>query len=236
MKVPISYQELHKELKKFVDPQKKAFFPRFFKTAPGQYGEGDQFLGVTVPHLRKLAKIYPQLPFSQIKKLLDSPFHEERLLALFILVAQFQKGDEKRQEEIVKFYLKNLKAVNNWDLVDSSAHKILGPYLFNRDKKQLYTWANSKNLWLRRIAIMTTFHFIAQGEFDHTFKITKILLQDKEDLIHKACGWMLREVGKRDRSLEEKFLDQHYKQMPRTMLRYAIEKLSEKKRLSYLHS
>lgn len=228
--------DVKKELKKHVNLEKKEFFPRFFKTGPGEYGEGDVFLGVTVPHQRKIAKQFKQLPLTEVKSLLDSKYHEERLTGLFILVLQFEKAAEKDQKTIANFYKKNISAVNNWDLVDSSAHKILGPYLIERDKKLLYTWSRSKDLWKRRIAIMTTFHFISKGHFEDTFQIAEKLLNDKEDLIHKAVGWMLREVGNKDLTSEEKFLKKHYKQMPRTMLRYAIEKFPEKKRKAYLNS
>lgn len=227
-------KEVSLELKKHINLQKKESFTRFFKTGPGEYAQGDQFLGIAVPKQRQVAKQFKDLPLKEVEKLLQSKYHEERLTGLFILVLKFKGASEKDQESIVKFYKKNINAVNNWDLVDSSAHKILGPYLLNRSKKDLYTWSRSKNLWKRRIAIMTTYHFIANGEFVDTLKISKQLLQDKEDLIHKAVGWMLREVGNRDLSVEERFLKTHYKKMPRTMLRYAIEKFPEKKRKAYL--
>lgn len=226
--------EVKKELKKYVNPEKKEFFPRFFKTGPGEYGEGDTFIGVTVPHQRKVSKMFKELPLQETEKLLSSKVHEERLTGLLILVLQFEKADEKEQKKIVNFYKKNMAAVNNWDLVDSSAHKILGPHFINKDRKQLYTWAKSKNLWKRRISIMTTLHFIYERDFSETLKLSELLLNDSEDLIHKAVGWMLREVGNRDIKTEEAFLKKHYKKMPRTMLRYAIEKFPEKKRKAYL--
>ena len=215
--------------------QKKARkHQRFFKTGAGEYGEGDIFLGVTVPELRKLAKEYKTIGPNEINQLLQSPIHEERLLSLFLLIHRYSKGDEPEKKRIYEFYLKNAKFINNWDLVDSSAGHIVGAFLFGKSKNPLYDLVKSKNLWKRRISIISTFYFIKHNQFGDTLQISKILLSDKEDLIHKAVGWMLREIGKRDMIIEENFLKTHYKNMPRTMLRYAIEKFPESKRQRYL--
>jgi len=208
---------------------------RFFKTGPGEYGEGDIFLGIRVPVTRKVASQFRGLPFEQVLQLLQSNYHEERLLALFMLVALFKKGDDKEKKNIYDAYLGHTDTINNWDLVDSSAHQIVGGYLFERDRKRLYQLAKSKSLWERRISVIATYTFIKMDDFEDTLKLSAILLTDEEDLMHKAVGWMLREVGKRDMEVEEKFLRKHYKKMPRTMLRYAIEKFEEKKRKGYLH-
>ncbi|KKR46568.1 MAG: alkylation repair enzyme superfamily protein [Parcubacteria group bacterium GW2011_GWB1_40_14] len=210
----------------------------FFKTGKGDYGYGDVFFGVTVPEQRKIAKRYSVLPLSEISKLLKNKVHECRLTALFILVGQYKRADAKGKARIAKFYIVNRKYVNNWDLVDSSAGYILGDYLLNNPpaggKSILYKFARSKNLWERRIAIITTQGFIRNNAYADTLKIAKILLNDKHDLIHKAVGWMLREVGNRSLATEEKFLKKYAFRMPRTMLRYAIEKFPEKKRKTYL--
>lgn len=187
-----------------------------------------------VPVQRSIAKKYKELSLKEIKELLDSKFHEERLIALFILVEQFKKGDEQKKEDIFTFYHLHRKRINNWDLVDLTADRISGSYLLDKDKTILYKLAESKNIWDRRVAVMSTFHFIKYDSFDDALGIAEILLHDKHDLIHKAVGWMLREIGKRDITTEEGFLEKHYKKMLRTMLRYAIEKFSEKKRLAYL--
>ncbi len=223
---------IKKELKEKKDLDRANILARFFKTKEGEYGEGDVFLGITVPDIRKLAKKYNTLKIQYVIKLLQSKFHEERLLALLIMVDKFQKEDNKK--EIYKVYLKNTKYINNWDLVDLSAYKIIGAYLIDKPKDVLYKLANSNCLWERRISIISTFYFIRNNEFQETINIVKILLNDKHDLIHKATGWMLREVGKRDLKTEKNFLDKYYKQMPRTMLRYSIEKFPEKERKQYL--
>jgi 3-methyladenine DNA glycosylase AlkD len=207
---------------------------RFFKTAPGQYGEGDVFVGLRVPEIRKLAKEYRTLPLSEILKLLQSPIHEARLLALLILVSAYGQGDAFLQERIYDLYLGNTHYINNWDLVDASAEHIVGAHLRYRDKSPLRILAESSLLWDRRIAVMATFHYIKHCEFAETLNIAKLLLCDREDLIHKAVGWMLREIGNRDLLIEEGFLKIHYKAMPRTMLRYSIEKFPEALRLQYL--
>jgi len=206
----------------------------FFKTGPGEYGEGDQFLGVRVPAIRQVAKKNKNLSLSDTQTLLQSAIHEERLLALIILTYKFRNGDPNQQIEIYKTYLNNTGHINNWDLVDVSAEHIVGAYLYHRSCKSLYKLAKSESLWERRIAIMSTFHFIKNDEFEETIRIAERLVTDTEDLIHKAVGWMLREVGKRDRNKEEIFLKKHYQCMPRTMLRYAIEKFPENIRQQYL--
>jgi 3-methyladenine DNA glycosylase AlkD len=222
------------ELKKSANPEKAKNYRWFFKTGKGEYGEGDQFLGITVPHLRSINKKYQSLNFKDLQKLLDSKIHEHRLSALMILKFQYNKANQNLKENIVKFYLKNTKNINNWDLVDLSSHYILGNWLLDKERKILYKLARSKNLWERRIAIISTFEFIRNNQCIDTLKISEILLNDKHDLIHKAVGWALREIGKRDKKAEIKFLDKHYKAMPRTMLRYAIEKFSDKERKYYL--
>jgi 3-methyladenine DNA glycosylase AlkD len=226
--------QLKAELRKLGNPQKAKDSAWFFKTGKGQYGEGDVFLGIKVPEQRKIAKKYQALPLPHIQTLLSSKFHEYRLTALFILVLQYKKADAKGKKQIVDLYLKNTKQVNNWDLVDSSAHYILGHYLLDKDRKILYRLAKSKNLWEKRISIISTAAFINNNEFADTLKIAELLLNDDHDLIHKAVGWMLREVGNRNKAVEEKFLKKYYQKMPRTMLRYAIEKFPEAKRQSYL--
>ena len=207
----------------------------FFKTGKGEYGEGDKFLGIKVPQIREIAKVNKDLTTSEIQKALKSKFHEERLCALLILVERYSKSNEKTKGEIAKFYLDNTKYINNWDLVDLTAPKILGKHLLTRNRKILFELAVSENLWERRISILSTFWFIREKQFQDSLKIAKMLLNDEHDLIHKAVGWMLREIGKRDLETEEKFLKKHYNKMPRTMLRYAIEKFPEKKRLRYLN-
>ncbi len=225
---------MRKELKAKANPKRARILQRFFKTGPGEYGEGDIFLGVTVPEVRKIAKRYGDSGRQDIRKLLHSKVHEERLAALLILVHNFQAGNHKQKESIFDFYLKNTKNINNWDLVDVSADKIVGKYLIDESKEILHKLARSSNLWERRIAIMSTFHFIKNGKFEETLRMSEILLNDSHDLIHKAVGWMLREVGKRSLETEEKFLERYYKNMPRTMLRYAIERFPEETRLAYL--
>jgi len=207
---------------------------RFFKTGAGQYGEGDQFLGIRVPVLREFAKQHKGLSLSQIQKILRSQYHEERLLALIMLVSRFEKAIEQHRAEIYELYLKNTKYINNWDLVDSSAYQIVGGYLMDKSRKILVQLSSSNNLWERRIAIMSTYRFIKNKDYGDTLTISEKLLYDKEDLIHKAVGWMLREIGNRDKGVEEAFLAKYYQTMPRTMLRYAIEKFDEDDRQLYL--
>lgn len=216
------------------DPEKASVSMWFFKTGPGEYGEGDKFLGLRVPELRALSKKYKSLSMGDTVKLLRSKFHEERLLSLYIFILKYKKASSSEQKKIFDLYLKNVRYVNNWDLVDSSAPHILGPYLEDRPKDILYDFARSENLWERRVAILSTHHYIKQGSFDEALKISEMLLTDKEDLIHKAVGWMLREIGRRGPGAEKAFLKKHYKNMPRTMLRYAIERFPEKERKAYL--
>lgn len=207
---------------------------RFFKTGPGQYGEGDLFRGIRVPVLRRLAKEYQTISLPDAGRLLGSPFHEDRLLALLLLVRLYARGDVAAREKIYRLYLKSTRFVNNWDLVDSSAEHIVGAFLRDRPREPLRRLAKSADLWERRIAVLATFHFIKRGEFDETRAVARALLSDPEDLIHKAVGWMLREVGKRDPAALEGFLKEHCRRMPRTMLRYAVEKFPEEKRRLYL--
>ncbi len=227
-------QKLEKDLEKLKDPKRAESSQWYCKTGKGEYGEGDVFLGVSLPLQRQTARKYKDLDLSDLQQLSGSRIHEHRQVALIILVAQFKKAVQKSKGQMVNFYLKNTKSINNWDLVDGSAPHILGEWLLGKDRSILYKLAKSDNLWERRISIMATFAFIKNNQFEDTFKIAEILLGDKHDLIHKAVGWMLKEVGKRDLTAEEKFLQKHYRQMPRTMLRYAIEKFPEKKRKFYL--
>lgn len=216
------------------NPQRARVLQRFFKTGPGEYGAGDVFAGLRVPEIRRLAKEYPSLPLYQALGLLRSPIHEARLLALLIWVGQTRRGDGVLQKRIYQAYLKHTRFINSWDLVDLSAEPIVGPQIRLAPNDPIQTLAASKLLWDRRIAIMATFHLIKKGEFSKTFQIARQLMGDPEDLIHKAVGWMLREVGKRDQKVEESFLVEHYRIMPRTMLRYAIEKFPEDLRQRYL--
>jgi len=227
-------RKLRRELCALANPVRVRVSQSFFKTGPGEYGEGDRFIGLTVPQLRSLAKRYRQLSLKETNLLLRSPIHEERLLALLILAGKFAMEDKVGQQRLYETYLQNTRYINNWDLVDSSAEHIVGAFLRERSRAPLLRLARSKSLWERRIAIIATFHFIKRGEFAPTLRIARQLLRDREDLIHKAAGWMLREVGKRDRLAAENFLRKHYRQMPRTMLRYAIERLPERQRQCYL--
>jgi 3-methyladenine DNA glycosylase AlkD len=227
-------QELRRNIKTLASPEIARTMQWFFKTGKGEYGEGDVFVGLKVPTQRKLARGSNDLSLSDLKILLNSPVHEERLISLFILVDKYEKGDDKKKETIFKFYLKNRKGINNWDLVDLSAPKIIGKHLLKKNKSLLFKFALSKNIWERRIAVLSTFEFVRNNDFTTTLQISKALLHDKHDLVHKAVGWMLREVGKKDLRAEESFLKIHYKKMPRTMLRYAIEKFPETKRKKYL--
>ena len=229
-------QDLQTGLRSLGNPSDAAFLAKFFKTGPGQYGEGDVFIGVRVPVIRKVARQFKGLPLMDVECLLHSPIHEERLAALVILVAQVASGDGKARKAIYDLYLANTKFINNWDLVDLSAPPIVGAYLADRSRRPLYRLAKSSRLWDRRISILATFHFIRRGDFADTLAIAEILLGDREDLMHKAVGWMLREVGKRDVVALKQFLGRHCRVMPRTMLRYAIEKFPEKQRRSYLTS
>ncbi|MBC2716752.1 MAG: DNA alkylation repair protein [Desulfobacteraceae bacterium] len=226
--------DIQKELRRLADKKTAVHSQRFFKTGKGEYGEGDLFLGIRVPVLRKTAGKYHDIPLTVSEDLLKSKYHEERLFALIVLVNQFKKGGSDIQKEIYRLYLKYTEFINNWDLVDISASHIVGAFLQKNNRQPLYDLAASKDLWERRISIIATFYFIRRHEFTDALQISEILLKDKEDLIHKAVGWMLREIGKRDLETEERFLKKYYLKMPRTMLRYAIEKFEEKKRLGYL--
>ncbi len=227
--------EIKRTLASYSSPKQAANLARFFKCARGQYGEGDKFIGVKVPQQRVVAnQYYAVLPLSQIASLLHSPIHEHRLTALLMLVKKYEKGEDKEKQTIFSRYLKNLRFINNWDLVDLSAPRIIGAHLQNRSKRLIFQFSHSKSLFIRRISIISTLFFIKQGDVKYTLAIAKNLLEDKHDLIHKAVGWMLREVGKRDLKEEEKFLQLHYKKMPRTMLRYAIEKFPGVKRKFYM--
>lgn len=221
-------------LEALADPEAALFAQRFFKTGAGQYGEGDLFRGIRVPVLRKLSVTLDDTPLQEVIQLLSSALHEDRLLALLLLMRRFQRGTEKDQEQIYRLYLAHTSRINNWDLVDISAPHIVGRFLQNRDRAPLYTLVNSESLWERRIAITSTIHFIRQGELADTIVLSEILLQDEEELLHKATGWMLREVGKRDVAVLESFLLKHYRSMPRVMLRYAIERFPEERRQHYL--
>ncbi|MCK5256745.1 MAG: DNA alkylation repair protein, partial [Deltaproteobacteria bacterium] len=211
----MTIRDIRSKLGKLGNKKKAKILQRFFKTGPGEYGEGDIFLGVKVPDLRRLAKEYQDISIKEVKQLLKSQIHAERLLALLILIHKFSKGNDPTRKSIYELYLKNTRFVNNWDLVDFSAEHIVGAFLMERSRRPLYRLARSKYLWERRISIISTFHFIKQYEFSETLKIGEMLISDEEDLIHKAVGWMLREVGKRDLQTEEKFLKKHYKKMPR---------------------
>lgn len=227
-------EQLRKELQNFANPKQAEILQRFFKTNKGEYGEGDIFLGVKVPVQRKIAKKYVGLGLSKLQELIKSKIHEHRLISLIILSEKYKKASEDDKGNIFNFYLKNTKNINNWDLVDISAPNIVGNFLFDKKKNILYELAKSENIWEKRIAIISTFDFIKKGEFEDTLAISELLLNDKHDLIHKAIGWMLREVGKRDLEIEEKFLRQHYHSIPRTSLRYAIERFDDEKRKRYL--
>ena len=229
----MSVVDLKRTVRKQSNPEKGKFLQRFFKTGKGEYAEGDIFAGITVPVSRKISRQFKNLSLNDLSKVIKSKIHEERLIALFILVGRMQKANEKEREKTYKFYLKNLKYINNWDLVDLSADKIIGEYLFDKKRELLFKLVKG-SLWERRIAVLSSFNFIKKNDYSTTLKICKLLLTDKEDLIHKATGWMLREIGKRDLKTEEDFLKLYYKKMPRTMLRYAVEKFPERKRKSYL--
>ncbi|NOR84688.1 DNA alkylation repair protein [archaeon] len=226
---------LKSDLDNLKDSKRAEIYARFFKTKKGEYGEGDTFLGITVPNQRKVAKNYTNLSLEDIQFLLLSNIHEYRLTALIILMDKYKKANDNDKKKIFDLYIKNTKNINNWDLVDISAPHILGDYLLDKDRKILYTFAKSENLWKKRIAILSTFTFIRNNDFKDTINISEIFLNDTHDLIHKAVGWSLRELGKKNQPIEEEFLKKHYKTMPRTMLRYAIERFDEDKRQYYLN-
>lgn len=228
------YKHIKSALKEVSDPEKAIVLARFFKTGKGEYGEGDIFWGITVPVQREIAKKHSDAALDDIRKLLNDPVHECRLTALFILVQQYKKGNDEARKDIAEFYLANTEKINNWDLVDLSADKILGHYLMDKDRSILYKLAESSSFWEQRIAVLSTFHFIKNRDFTDALILCEKLLNHKHDLIHKATGWMLREAGKRDITVLIRFLDIHHKLMPRTMLRYSIEKLDEEQRKKYM--
>ncbi|MEA5046551.1 MAG: DNA alkylation repair protein [Petrimonas sp.] len=223
-----------RQLLSFGNPGKADHSRYFFKTGKGQYGEGDRFIGVTVPESRSVAKANKNLSFDELKKLLDDDYHECRFCALIILADQFKKADNAGRKEIFEFYLANTRGINNWDLVDVSSYSIVGEWLLDNDRSVLYQLAESANLWEQRISIISTLAFIRKNDFADTLKLSEKFLTHRHDLMHKACGWMLREAGKRDEKTLTYFLDKHCTQMPRTMLRYAIEKLSPEQKTHYL--
>ena len=227
---------LIKILTSLADPAIAEHSRRFFKTGEGEYAQGDRFIGLRVPVLRKQAKEFKAIELTEVQKLLNSEIHEVRLCALFILILQYNSGDADQQAIIYHFYLNNTHNINNWDLVDSSAYKILGEYLADKDRRVLYELCESENLWERRIAIIATLQFIKSDQYADTLKLAKRLLNDNHDLIHKAVGWMLREVGNRNVEVEQQFLNKYSKTMPRTMLRYAIEKFPQSMRQHYLNN
>ena len=228
--------QIRKEIKTISDPKRATALQRFFKTGKGEYGYGDVFVGLTLPQIRNLVKKYQEMDLKDVVMLLQSKIHEERMIALLVLVEQYKKANEKVKKQIFNLYLANTKYINSWDLVDVTTPRIIGEYLKDKDRSILYKLAKSDGLWEKRISIMATYQFIATlKQFKDTFAIADILLNDKHDLIHKAVGWMLREVGKRiSQETEEEFLKTRYKKMPRTMLRYAIERFPEDLRLKYL--
>jgi 3-methyladenine DNA glycosylase AlkD len=226
--------EIRVLLRARADAERIPGLQRFFKTAPGQYADGDVFIGVKVPQLRAVCRECGHVAIGNAVELLGSPVHEERLLALMLLVDGFRRGSPAEQRKIYELYIANTAFINNWDLVDSSAHQIVGAWLQDRSRTPLRRLARSASIWDRRIAIIATFHDIKRGEFHEAFRIADLLLADSHDLIHKAVGWMLREVGNRDAAAERRFLKDRYGRMPRTMLRYAIEKFPERERRRYL--
>ena len=227
-------QALSESLQLLANPEQAKFLQSFFKTGPGQYAEGDIFLGIKVPPIRKLVRQFRSMPPKEAQKLVRSKFHEERLAGLLLWVDDFNKGDDQTRRQIFDLYLANTKHINNWDLVDLSAPQIVGGSLDPKDTTLLESLANSALLWERRIAVLATFTYIRQGIFGPTLLLCRKLLPDRQDLMHKACGWMLREVGKRNEAILKSFLDQHAGAMPRTMLRYALERLSPADRQKYM--
>lgn len=228
--------KIKKELDRCIEPEKREFYPKFFQAFPGGYGEGDKFLGVRVPFQRKIAqKYYRQISFEEIETLLQDPYHERRSTGLFLLINKYEKAKtDSEKNTAVEVYLRNIDGVNNWDLVDVTAPKILGAHLMDRDRTVLYELANSQSLWKQRIAVLTTFYFIKNGDYSCTLELAEKFLEHEHDLMHKAVGWMLREIGKRDYNTEYQFLTKHYRKMPRTMLRYAIEHFEEPIRQAFL--
>lgn len=234
MRGSLNARMMQARLRSFADPVKAGVLKRFFRTGPGEYGDGDVFIGVMVPRIRTAVKEFRGAPLGEIRKLLGSAVHEERMLALLLLVDLYERGDDRRKRAIYGLYLRSTRCINNWDLVDVTAPKIVGDFLQDRSRSPLHRLSRSKSLWERRIAVVSTFHFIRRDDFSDTLRIVEVLLPDGHDLIQKAAGWMLREVGKRDRAALEAFLRKHCRVMPRTMLRYAIERLPEARRRRYL--
>jgi len=230
----ITFKQIVDALNNLSNKEKAEICLRFFKTDKGEYGHGDKFIGCTVPEMRKVAKKYMNISFVELEKLLKNKIHEYRFTALEILVMKYEKAEIKEKKKIVRFYLKNKEQINNWDLVDTSAPYILGDWLLGDDRSIIYKLVKSKSLWDRRIAIVSTFAFIRAGQFTDTLKLASMLINDERDLIHKACGWMLREVGKRSERTLIDFLDKNWQKMPRTMLRYAIERFDQGTREKYL--
>lgn len=227
-------KEIQQELEMYIDPVKKEYLPKFFKTGKGQYGEGDKFLGIVVPNVRLVAKKHKEESFETVKELMRSEFHECRLCGLFILVERFKKSDEKDRKEIYEFYLSQTERINNWDLVDLSASYIVGEYLKDKSREPLYRLAESELLWEQRIAVVSTYAFIKNSDFTDIYALAEKLLTHEHDLMRKAIGWMLREAGKRNKDLLVTFLEKYCLVMPRTMLRYAIEKFPEEERKYYM--
>lgn len=227
-------KEIRQELEMYIDPVKKEYLPKFFKTGKGQYGEGDKFLGIVVPNVRLVAKKHREESLETVKELMRSEFHECRLCGLFILVERFKKSDEKDRKEIYEFYLSQTERINNWDLVDLSASYIVGEYLRDRSREPLYRLAESELLWEQRIAVVSTYAFIKNGDFTDIYALAEKLLTHEHDLMRKAIGWMLREAGKRNKDLLVAFLEKYCLVMPRTMLRYAIEKFPKEERKYYM--
>jgi len=231
----MSLKEIKRDIELLANPKQAILLQRFFKTGKGEYGEGDVFLGIKVPVQRSVAKKYKDLSLTDIQQLLNSKIHEHRLIALLILIQKFDRAEEDAREQIFELYLKNTHNINNWDLIDLTSPSIVGNYLLDKDRSILYKLAKSSSIWEKRISMLATFEFIANGEVKDTLAIAEILVNDKHDLIQKAVGWMLREAGKRvSQKEEEKFLKKHYKTMPRTMLRYAIERFDNKKKEFYM--
>ena len=223
---------LKKDLRKYINEEKKEFLPKFFKTGKGEYGEGDKFLGIVVPDIAKVAKKYSDLTKEDIRKLLNSPWHEERFCGWLVVLNNFNKSNNK--DEWYKFTIKNIKQLNNWDLVDKIAPNLIGKYLENKNSKQILEWSSNRSLWIRRIAILATWPKIKNNEFNLTLKIAKIYLSDSEDLIHKATGWMLREIGKRNEKVLLSFMNKNHKKMPRITVSYALERINKKKKQQYM--
>ncbi|MFO1064001.1 MAG: DNA alkylation repair protein [Pirellulales bacterium] len=234
MSEPLTCAAAQAALRDVSSPEVAIASARYFKTGPGEYGEGDVFIGVRVPVVRRIVRTFEKLSPAEVDTLLQSSVHEDRLLALLILVRQFDRGEVTKQKSIYELYLRRTRWINNWDLVDTSAPGIVGRYLIDKPRSKLAELATSIVLWQRRVAVVATQHFIRNNQFDDTLALCASLLEDREDLMHKACGWMLREVGARDRRVLERFLDKHARRMPRTMLRYAIEHFSADERRSYM--